>query len=234
MNAGANYEPTPTPQSLHREPQVPRFPMGSTAIDVDELSVKQWFAELQHSQRSEESFQRQLQALEHLLLTLRSLALIDDLTQLYNRRGFLRAGAQLLNMLNHGRQRALLFYIDVDNLKTVNDSLGHAAGDTLLTRTSHVLRQVFRTSDIIGRLGGDEFAVLAPQADLSDCTVLLTRLSESVDTSNSSHQDPTLSLSAGFIEVDPGHLIAIHELLQEADKAMYQKKLAKLRPTLSV
>src|SRR5436190_1150488 len=79
-----------------------------------------------------------------------SMALTDDLTSLYNRRGFLRAATRLLSAATQDKREALLFYIDVDDLKSVNDSAGHTAGDSLLIRTKQVLWSVFRDSDVIG------------------------------------------------------------------------------------
>jgi diguanylate cyclase (GGDEF)-like protein len=201
------------------------------AIDVDERKVKQMLSTLLRRQRrrSGDGFPSQLGALEDLFLTLRSMALTDELTGLYNRRGFLRAGTCLLDALNRDRIGALLFYVDVDNLKVVNDSAGHAAGDSLLTRTAHVLRAVFRGRDAIGRLGGDEFAVLAPTSDAQASERIMERLQAEVAVANLSQAEPLLSLSAGFAQFDPRKPSSLAELLDQADRAMYGAKLAKLR-----
>ena len=114
--------------------------LSAAAIDADEGTVKQMLANLLLGQvrRSDEPFPSQLGVLEHLFLTLRSMALTDDLTNLHNRRGFLRAGTRLLSAASRDKRGALLFYIDVDDLKSINDSAGHAAGDSVLTRTAQV------------------------------------------------------------------------------------------------
>lgn len=203
--------------------------LGAAAIDADESMAKQMLATLLrgHIRRSDEPFPSQLGVLEHLFLTLRSMALTDDLTNLYNRRGFLRAGTQLLSAASRDKRGALLFYVDVDDLKSINDSAGHAAGDAVLTRTAQVLRAVFRDSDVIGRLGGDEFAALAP-ANPNASNRILHRLQEAVAADNLSRAESSLSLSVGFAQFNPREQSSISDLLRKADIAMYENKLAKL------
>jgi diguanylate cyclase (GGDEF)-like protein len=204
--------------------------LSAAAIDADEGIAKQMLATLLRSQlrRSDERFQSQLGVLEHVLLTLRSMALTDDLTNLYNRRGFLRAGTRLLSAVSRDNWGALLFYIDVDELKSINDSAGHAAGDSMLTRTAQVLRAAFRDSDILGRLGGDEFAALAPTTDPNAANLILHRIQAAVAADNVSHAESTLSLSVGFAQFNPGKPSSISDLLRKADMAMYENKLAGL------
>ena len=207
-------------------------PLSSAAIDVDERKVKQMLSTLlrrQRRRRSDDGFSSQLGALEDLFLTLRSMALTDELTGLYNRRGFLRAGACLLDALSQDRIGALLFYIDVDNLKAINDSAGHAAGDSLLTRTAHVLRAAFRDRDPVARLGGDEFAVLVATSDARASKRIMARIQAATAVANLSHTEPLLSLSVGFAQFDPGKPSSLPELLRKADTVMYASKLAKLR-----
>ena len=204
--------------------------LSAAAIDADESIAKQMLATLLrgHVRRSDEPFPSQLGVLEHLFLTLRSMALTDDLTNLYNRRGFLRAGTQLLSAASQDKRGALLFYVDVDDLKSINDSAGHAAGDSVLTRTAQVLRAVFRDSDVIGRLGGDEFAALAPATDPNASNRILHQLQEAVAADNLSRAELSLSLSVGFAQFNPRKQGSISDLLRKADLAMYENKLAKL------
>jgi diguanylate cyclase (GGDEF)-like protein len=203
--------------------------LSAAAIDADEGIAKQMLATLLRSQlrRSDEPFQSQLGVLEHVFLTLRSMALTDDLTTLYNRRGFLRAGTRLLSALSRDKRRALLFYIDVDGLKSINDSAGHAAGDSMLTRTAQVLRAVFRDNDVLGRLGGDEFAALVPATDPNAWKFILHRLQDAVAADNLSRAESTLSLSVGFARFNPGKQSSISDLLRKADMAMYENRLAR-------
>jgi len=178
--------------------------------------------------RSDEPVPAQLGVLMHLFLALRSMALSDDLTSLYNRRGFLRAGNRLLSAAHRDERWALLFYIDVDDLKSTNDSAGHAAGDSLLTRTAQALRSVFRDTDVIGRLSGDEFAALVTVSDPNACDLMLHRLQGAIAADNLARAEASLSLSVGFAQFNPRKPSSMADLLRKADVAMYEDKLAKL------
>lgn len=204
--------------------------LSGAAFDVDERKVKQMLSTLLRRQRrrSGDGFPSQLEALEDLILKLQWMALTDDLTGLYNRRGFLRAGTRLLEALSRDRVGALLFYIDVDNLKAINDSAGHAAGDSLLTRTARVLRAVFRDRDPVGRLGGDEFAVLVATSDARASKRIIARMQAATAVANLSHAESLLSLSVGFAQFDPDKPSSLPDLLRKADTAMYASKLARL------
>ena len=155
---------------------------------------------------------------------LRYLALTDDLTCLYNRRGFFAAATQQLKLAQRNAQRLLLLFCDVDNLKQINDTYGHREGDLALVRTADALEKAFRGSDIIARLGGDEFVVLAQVASDHTQEVLLRRLEKNLKKLTGSELRYELSLCVGVAQFDPKHAVALGELLAQADKAMYEKK----------
>jgi len=230
MDAIANVSAAPQRTATNASSTEIASQLSAAAIDADERIAKQMLATLLRCQlrRSDQPFPSQLNLLENVFLTLRSMALTDDLTNLYNRRGFLRAGTRLLSDVSRDKRGALLFYIDVDGLKSINDSAGHAAGDSVLTRTAQVLRAVFRDGDVLGRLGGDEFAALAPATDPNACNLTLHRLQEAVAADNLSRAGSTLSLSVGFAQFKPRQQSSIVDLLRKADMAMYQNKLARL------
>lgn len=209
--------------------------LSASVIDVEERKVKNMLSTLLRSRRrrSDDRFPSQFAALAELFLTLRSMALTDELTGLYNRRGFLPAATRLLDALSKDGIAALLFYIDVDNLKAINDSAGHAAGDLLLTRTADVLRAAVRGRDLVGRLGGDEFAVLASASDSKTCKRITDRMQAAVASANLAYGKPLLSLSVGVSQFDPRRPSSLSDLLHRADAAMYGLKLAKL-PHLDV
>src|SRR6266852_2387118 len=117
---------------------------------------------------------------------LRSLALTDDLTCLYNRRAFLALAGQQLKVARRNAQGLLLFFADVDNLKEINDSHGHREGDFALIQAADALERTFRSSDVIARIGGDEFAIMALEAGREDREIILRRLEKNLKTSNAS------------------------------------------------
>ena len=159
---------------------------------------------------------------------LRSLSLIDDLTGLYNRRGFSDLGEQHLMLARRTARTVLLVYLDVDRLKTINDTLGHHVGDRALVRVAELLRDTFRQSDIIARMGGDEFAVMALEASEEHEAELIHRLRERVIQINERSREPyRLSLSIGTARFDGEGRTRLDDLLAKADEAMYQEKRAK-------
>src|SRR6267142_1804814 len=105
-----------------------------------------------------------------------NLALTDELTGLYNRRGFMALAERQLKLARRSGRGMLLFMTDVDCLKQINDSFGHFEGDRALKRTADVLEETFRGSDVVARLGGDEFAVLAIEAAGHSEATIKTRL----------------------------------------------------------
>jgi diguanylate cyclase (GGDEF)-like protein len=155
---------------------------------------------------------------------LRHLALTDELTCLYNRRGFFAAALQQLKLASRKEQSLLLLYCDVDNLKKINDSYGHQEGDLALIRTADALEQTFRDSDTVARLGGDEFVVLASEAPSQTQEVLLRRLAKNLKKSNAKESRYELSLSVGVAQFDPKRAISLGELMAQADEAMYEQK----------
>jgi diguanylate cyclase (GGDEF)-like protein len=165
-----------------------------------------------------------------LLSALRSLSLIDDLTQLYNRRGFADLGEWYLKLARRTQRGVTIVFLDLDRFKTINDSLGHHVGDRALIKVADILRATFRRSDIIGRLGGDEFAVLALEASGESSELLLERLRDRFREFNQSSREPyQLSVSIGMARHDGDMRLRLEDLLSEADNAMYEEKRSKRR-----
>lgn len=182
---------------------------------------------VRQSQAGKELLMRAVQCAvkQHMLQTeLRSLALTDELTGLYNRRGFLCLSGRQLKIAGRSDCVMGLFYIDVDGLKRINDSLGHSAGDFALMRTAEVLRMTFRESDVVGRLGGDEFGVLAVEDSGESEAVIMARLRKSLNTIRAQESRYQLSLSVGVIQFISRSTTSIAELMFQADQAMYQAK----------
>jgi two-component system, cell cycle response regulator len=155
---------------------------------------------------------------------LRSLALTDDLTSLYNRRAFYALANQQLKVARRKGNGLLLFFADVDHLKNINDTYGHMEGDLALVRAADALEQTFRDSDILARLSGDEFAVLALEASSQDQDAILRRLKRQVQQVGAEETRYRLSLSVGMVRFDPKQDASLGDLLSKADRAMYQEK----------
>jgi diguanylate cyclase (GGDEF)-like protein len=159
---------------------------------------------------------------------LHDLSLTDELTRLYNRRGFMILAEELLKYARRTSHRACLLYIDLDDLKYINDRFGHSAGDNALIRTASILKKTFREADVIGRLGGDEFGILAMDTDESDINTLLARLVAQTNAHNApSKSGFAVSLSSGVILIAPNSLQNIQDLLTQADAEMYSNKQLK-------
>jgi diguanylate cyclase (GGDEF)-like protein len=124
----------------------------------------------------------------------------------------------------------MLVYLDVDDLKTINDTLGHQMGDRALMRVADVLRETFRQSDIIARIGGDEFAVMALEASEENETQLLDRLKRRLQEVNQESGAPyDLSVSVGAARFPGDGTTRLEELLVMVDDAMYRDKFLKKR-----
>jgi diguanylate cyclase (GGDEF)-like protein len=116
---------------------------------------------------------------------LRLLSLTDDLTGLYNRRGFLALAQQQTRVARRDQKPMLVISADLDGLKDINDTFGHQQGDAAIAETAHILRESFRKSDVIARIGGDEFAVLLTAGEAEfDRGRLGARLQRVVDRHN--------------------------------------------------
>ena len=165
----------------------------------------------------------------------RQLALTDELTALYNRRGFFLLAGQQLKMAQRTQLPCGLLFADVDGLKQINDTFGHEIGDRVIVDAAQLLKQTFRDADIIARLGGDEFAVLI--SDYSDALdVLCLRLQANIDQFNQAASCCyQLSMSVGVQVCDFIDDASLEHLLTQADKLMYEhKRLKRLSLTPSV
>jgi two-component system cell cycle response regulator len=153
-----------------------------------------------------------------------SLALTDDLTGLYNRRGFMALAERQLKLGRRSGRGMLLFVVDVDHLKQINDTFGHREGDLALKRVAEAMEQTFRDSDVVARLGGDEFAVLAIEASGHSEATIKARLFECLKSICAKESRYQISLSLGLARFDSESLTSIAELMAKADQAMYEHK----------
>lgn len=161
---------------------------------------------------------------------LKSLSLMDDLTGLYNRRGFMTLGKQQLKMVHRLRKGVMLIFSDLDGLKEINDTQGHQAGDDALRTTANLIRESFRESDLIGRLGGDEFVVLATKDnDTPEDAVVERLMARFAERNSRPGQACRLSISLGIAHYDPDDPCSLEVLIEKADARMYAQKSGKRR-----
>jgi two-component system, cell cycle response regulator len=165
---------------------------------------------------------------QKMLSEIHQLSLVDELTGLYNRRGFDALAQKQIKLAQRLGKGMMLFFVDLDNMKWINDNFGHQEGDEALKIATAILRDSFRDSDIIARIGGDEFAVLLLQKAEITVEILTTRFQDNLDAYNAMKDRKfRLSISAGLAQYDPRSFSTIEELLEEADKNMYEQKRKK-------
>jgi diguanylate cyclase (GGDEF)-like protein len=159
---------------------------------------------------------------------LRTLSITDELTGLANRRGFFAFAQQQMKHARRNSESMVLFFADLDDLKTINDTFGHMSGDRALADTAQIFRETFRDSDIIARMGGDEFAVILGNAPDPGIAAVRDRLEKRLAEYNA-RRDGTfrLSVSVGLAIFDPARPVTVDELIREADARMYEQKQAK-------
>jgi len=167
--------------------------------------------------------------------SLHVLSLIDELTGLHNRRGLIKLGQQHLKLARRRGLRTSLVYIDLDDLKYINDSFGHREGDYALQHVARDLRECFRDSDIIARLGGDEFCAVLSDASESSDEAIQERMYRMLEEHNRvAQRSYMLTVSFGIVQVDDP--AGLEQDLARADALMYAQKRCKQKQvrTLSI
>ncbi|HEY4105016.1 MAG TPA: sensor domain-containing diguanylate cyclase, partial [Polyangiaceae bacterium] len=151
-------------------------------------------------------------------------SLRDELTGLYNRRGFMELAQKELEAANRVRSSSALFFADLNGMKQINDQLGHEMGDHAIRAAASVLSEIFRPSDVITRLGGDEFAVFVSGCDEEIASAICSAIEHAVERVNKELRARyRLSISVGFA-VSAQRQLDLSSLMQEADTDMYRVK----------
>jgi diguanylate cyclase (GGDEF)-like protein/PAS domain S-box-containing protein len=162
---------------------------------------------------------------QKMINSLKTLNTMDELSGLYNRRGFIASVQEQLQLTKGKNIRLYFAFIDIDNLKKINDLWGHKKGDEAIISLAKILKASMRKSDIKGRLGGDEFAVLVQKAPKSGVNTLISRLHKNLKEFNSKKMFCfELSVSIGIAEYDSKNPCSMDELMIQADKLMYRDK----------
>jgi two-component system, cell cycle response regulator len=156
---------------------------------------------------------------------LNNLSLRDELTGLYNRRGFSVLAEQQMRLARRWDTGLLVLVLDVDGLESINDRLGRAAGDRVLAETGQLIRESFRDSDVKARVGGDEFVVLMNGAADGTCEVVDQRLTQNIERLNAQSDRPCpVSLSGGVAKWDPASGQTVADVLDTAEHLMHEQK----------
>ena len=170
---------------------------------------------------------RTIQEQENQIARLRAMTETDELTGLYNRRGFTQAANRQFELAQRQDDNGVFCYIDLDGFKQINDELGHDAGDAVLRHLSMALKSFLRSTDIMGRLGGDEFAVILVNASREAGLTRAARLEDLINSLELSHNDHLIEIKASLGAVPYHGKTNLKDISRSADAQMYRKKLAK-------
>jgi diguanylate cyclase (GGDEF)-like protein len=162
--------------------------------------------------------------LERQASELRQTSVTDELTGLLNRRGFMLIADQAIKTAARKKEKLVLFFVDLNGMKAINDKLGHNTGDRALADTASLLRRVFRRSDVLARLGGDEFVVLAIEATVDSGPTFAAKMRGAIIDYNATSSSFKISISVGTSVFDPAAPSTLERLLSEADAHMYKEK----------
>jgi diguanylate cyclase (GGDEF)-like protein len=170
------------------------------------------------------AFERRRHRLDAAMQKLADLAMRDDLTGLYNRRYIMEVLARQKALADRGHVGFTLCYCDLDHFKRVNDRFGHQRGDDVLREFGSLADQVVRSVDFVARFGGEEFLLVLVDADAEETRRVASRLGDRTRTLtvDAHHPDYRLSVSVGIAEFRPGE--TIEDVIQRADRALYQAK----------
>ncbi len=202
----------------------------NNVIHYSQLVEERKLLEIKVVERTED-LHKALKDLKKLNAQLSFLSFKDELTGLYNRRGFSVIGEKYFNMAKRKNTDLLILFCDLDKFKAINDVFGHKEGDFALKQTAMILRNAFRNYDIISRFGGDEFVVLLENTSAPDFPIVKKRLDKIVSDYNlRSHKKYQISISYGFSSYNrnTNENITFDELIEQADKMLYLEKRKKI------
>lgn len=179
-------------------------------------------------EEAEEELRKAFARVENANVQLLNISIEDELTGLYNRRGFLKIGQKEYQEASRSKGRFVLFFLDLDGLKSINDTFGHDAGDKAIIDFAGILKKVFREKDVIARLAGDEFTVIAIDAHENIVANILNRLKTIILRFNETSKKPyNISASIGYSVFNEGVESSFEDLITIADENLYKDKKRK-------
>lgn len=226
----------PAVEFLRRWPEIPEHcgpaEDGEGTVSLETSSGETWFdVRITPIRGSSEQVRgklfvfRDVSSRKNLESELVLYATLDTLTGVYNRRMGLTIFEQQLRFSERNGTHLTICFVDINDLKSVNDNYGHAEGDFVIRRIAGTLKEALRESDILCRLGGDEFLLILPDCTLEHAEAVLKRVEEKLDDFRMSDAKPySFDAAKGFAEYIPGSGLTTDELLSRADADMYRNK----------
>ena len=207
--------------------------VGGARIAVDQIgftSVDSIEDQLRELRRERDALRRENRILKIAVAELERVSERDTLTPLFNRRYFLTAIHQRIARFERDAQSAAVVFVDVNHLKSINDSLGHAAGDFALMEIANRLAASIRATDVAARIGGDEFGLILDQSTEEGARVQISRLGHVLSSEPAVYDGQEIVLSAcfGIAMLEAG--VTESEILAAADRDMYRNKQRQAGP----
>ncbi|TLZ10743.1 MAG: GGDEF domain-containing protein [Gammaproteobacteria bacterium] len=201
--------------------------LRAAAVEGDDVRVTQLLSDLLHLQGLSrgQRISMQLTTLLNMVHSLRCVTLTDELTGLFNRRGFVQSGTRLLDVASRDVRAAHLIYFDLNHLERINQTMGRSTGDVMIRQMGNFMRDLFPSYgvyEVLGRLSGDEFATLTMSPQYASRGAILLRAARTPQEGGTDL--PPLSLSVGVAHFNPRRPLSIDKLLESAEQAMYEHK----------
>jgi len=201
--------------------------LRAAALEGDDVRVTQLLSDLLHLQGLSrgQRISVQLNTLLNMVHSLRCVTLTDELTGLFNRRGFVQSGTRLLDVASRDVRAAHLIYFDLNHLERINQTMGRSTGDVMIRQMGNFMRDLFPSYgvyEVLGRLSGDEFATLTMSPQYASRGAILLRAARTPQEGGTDL--PPLSLSVGVAHFNPHRPLGIDKLLESAEQAMYEHK----------
>lgn len=150
----------------------------------------------------------------------------DELTKILNRRGFMEIGQRSIDVIQELNNSCVVFFADMDGLKTIDDTYGHEMGDKAIKLQAEILSKAFRASDVVGRLSGDEFGIVANSMSIENVDAMRKKISKMCEEVSKANNLPfILSISMGAVDLSENNILT--KLLTKADKLLYEEKRIK-------
>lgn len=183
--------------------------------------------EIKRVQKLNDLLENEIEERKAIETELERMAAMDELTEVYNRRAGMEILTQSLYLSQRNMQPLSICFVDVDNLKKVNDNFGHAEGDRLLRHVITVLKKHLRKSDYVSRIGGDEFIMVLLNCARESASDIIGRIKDDLNAADTWDGPYTVDISTGIAEYAGNHEVDPDELVKEADMEMYRAKQAK-------